>query len=64
MGSPWSGVSLFNFPERKYPKTGVKALSSEYRRKELCQNVGTGTALHHPQKDHSNQEMPISACRS
>ena len=52
--------------EQKYLKTGVKASSSSgYRRKELYQNIASGTALHHPRKDpsKSNQETPINGCR-
>ena len=36
--------------KRKYPKTGVKASSSGYRRKELCQNDATDMASNHPRK--------------
>ena len=40
----------------------VKESSSGYQRKEQCDNVGTGAALRHPQKDpsKSNQETPTT----
>ena len=55
---------LANRNERKYLKTGAKASSSGYQRKELCQNVATGAALHHTRKNpsKSNQETPMTGC--
>lgn len=58
----WHRLPRLTWKKWKYLKTGVKTSSSGYRRKELCQNVATDAALHHPRKDPSkrNQETPTT----
>ena len=47
---------LLPLEKKDYLKTRVKAQSLGYQRKELCKNVATSAALHHPRKDPSKSD--------